>query len=353
MKFFQKLILMFAVLLTSATVSTAQTLVAPSPVQWYTMEQADSLFAIQPRPLFIDVYTEWCGWCTHMMKTTFAHAGIAGFMNNNFYNVRFDAETFDTITFQGKTYTNPGGANKPKHDLAKYLLSGRYSFPTIVYMARNKQFYPIPGYMGVPELEPFLVYFAEDLNTAVNLEDFDRYFKMSYRKNYEKKVIDAIPANMRPDSTGVVKWQSFAQAEKLSKETGKPIFVSAYTTWCQSCRVADSTNYRSKIIADMLNTNFIPVKFDAASTESVTFFGNTFKPGGQFQPHEFVKTYMKTSYQMPTLLFINSAGQQITEIHGFIPPAPMETILSFFAAKAYETQKYDDYRKIFVNKIKY
>jgi len=353
MKYFQTLILSFALVFAVSSGGKAQTLVSPSPVQWYSIEQADSLFNLQPRPLFIDVYTEWCGWCEHMMKTTFAHPGIAGFMNNNFYNVRFDAETFDTLTFHGKTYTNPGGANKPKHDLAKYLLSGRYSFPTIVYMSRNKQFYPIPGYKGISELEPFLVYFSEDLNTAVNLEDFDRYFKSSYPKNYEKKVMDAIPANLRPDTTGVVKWYTFEEAEKLSKQTGKPIFLSAYTTWCQSCRVADSINFRSKIIADILNTNFIPVKVDAASTQSITFFGNTFNSGGQFQPHEFVKAYMKTSYQMPAFVFINSAGQQITEIHGFIPPAPMETILNFFAAKAYEKQKYDEYRKTFINQIKY
>ena len=51
--------------------------------------------------MFIDVYTDWCGWCKHMMKTTFANKGIANYINTQYIPVRFDAETLDTITFRG------------------------------------------------------------------------------------------------------------------------------------------------------------------------------------------------------------------------------------------------------------
>lgn len=334
-------------------ISLSQEIIEPSDVKWYSIEEADSLLKIQAKPLFIDVYTEWCGWCKHMMKTTFAHKGIANFMNMNFINVRFDAETLDTITFLNKTYTNPGVGRKPKHDLAKFLMNGRFSFPTIVYMGRDKKFYPIPGYKSVPEIEAFLVFFAENLYTSVSLNDFDRYFKCAYKKSFEKKVMNTIPDSLRPDTTGNIKWYSLAEAEKLSKETGKLIFINAYTNWCQSCRVADSTNYRINVIAEIINKNFIPVKFDAASTENLNFFGKTFKAGPKGAPHELTRAYLKQSFQMPTLLFINNKGQQITELHGFIPPAALESILSYFAEKAYANKKYEDYRKSFINKVKY
>jgi len=125
------------------------------------------------------------------------------------------------------------------------------------------------------------------------------------------------------------------------------------TTWCQSCKIHEAVNFKSKVLADIINENFIPVKFDGASADSVTFFGNKFMPAQQYQPHQLVQAYMKTSYQMPATLFINSSGQLITEIHGFIPPAPFEIMLNYFASKAYTTTKYDDYRAGFVNKIKY
>ena len=62
---------------------------------------------------------------------------------------------------------------------------------------------------------------------------------------------------------------------------------------------------------------------------------------------------MKQSFKMPAQLFINNKGQQVTELHGFIPPATLEGILSYFAEKAYTAKKFDDYRKTFQSKIKY
>ncbi len=329
----------------------SQEIIAPSDIKWYSIEEADSIFKVAPKPMFIDVYTEWCGWCKHMMKTTFANKGIASYINQNFIPVRFDAETFDTLTFMGKTYTNPGVGSKPKHDLAKYLLGGRFSFPTIVYIARNKQIYPIPGYQKTAELEPFLVYFAENLYGNISLQDFDRYFKCAYPKNYEKKTLDAIPPAKRTDTTGIVKWYSLAEAEQLSKTKHKLIYISFSTSWCHSCKVSDSVNFKSKVIADYLNEHYIPVKTDAASQETITFFGNTFKPNGKGQPHQIVQAYMKESYQMPTSLFVNTRGQRIAEIHGFIPPAVFEVLITYFATSAYTHQKFEDYKKTFENKI--
>ncbi|NJO91562.1 MAG: hypothetical protein HC831_23315 [Chloroflexia bacterium] len=56
---------------------------------------------------------------------------------------------------------------------------------------------------------------------------------------------------------------------------------------------------------------------------------------------------------MPAQLFINDKGQQITELHGFIPPSTLESILSYFAGDDFGKKKFDEYRKDYVNKIKY
>ena len=32
-------------------------------IQWLTMEEAEAKIKKEPRKIFIDVYTDWCGWC--------------------------------------------------------------------------------------------------------------------------------------------------------------------------------------------------------------------------------------------------------------------------------------------------
>ncbi len=41
-------------------------------VRWLSWEEAIELSKEDPRKIVIDVYTEWCGWCKKMDKTTFA-----------------------------------------------------------------------------------------------------------------------------------------------------------------------------------------------------------------------------------------------------------------------------------------
>lgn len=69
------------------------------PIKWLTFEEAEKLDSAENRPFLIDVYTDWCGWCKRMMATTFHNRQLASYINQNFYCVRFDAETQDTIQF--------------------------------------------------------------------------------------------------------------------------------------------------------------------------------------------------------------------------------------------------------------
>jgi len=34
-----------------------------SKVKWYTLQEAEKLTRQDPRPMFIDTFTDWCGWC--------------------------------------------------------------------------------------------------------------------------------------------------------------------------------------------------------------------------------------------------------------------------------------------------
>jgi len=331
--------------------SFSQKIVEPSSIKWYTIEQADSLFKINPRPMLIDVYTDWCGWCKYMMKTTFANKGIAAYVNNSFYPVRFDAEGYDTITYQGKTYVNKGVGRKPKHDFANYILKGRFSFPTIVYIDRQRNMYQIPGYMEIKDIEPLLVYFNEEINQTMNYDNWKFLYQNNYPKNF-KEELEKDTLSVKPDTSGIVKWYSVKEASELCVKNDKSMLIYLQTDWCQSCKVEGGVVFRNPVIAKLINDNFYAINFNAASQENITFFGQKLSGNGKGAPHKLTREILQQSFKFPAFVFINAKKQKINEVHGFLTSYQLERILSYLKDKKYKSQKFEDFVKDFKGEIK-
>lgn len=146
-------------------------------IKWYTFQEAIKLNEQSPRKIFIDIYTDWCGWCKELDKNTFSNPQIAEYLNKNYYPVKFNAETKEVISYKNKEYKNNGTGSRPPHDLAIALLNGRLSYPSAAYLDdQNNLLTIVPGYMTPRDLEPILVFFAEDHYKTTKWEDFKAKF---------------------------------------------------------------------------------------------------------------------------------------------------------------------------------
>jgi thioredoxin-related protein len=152
---------------------------ATSFIHWYTLEEAQALSDKEPRKLFVDMYTSWCGWCKVMDANTFANPTIAKYMNEHYYCVKFDAETRDTVIFNGQQFINRGGANqRSANDFAIQALQGRLSYPSFVFIDKTRtQFTIMQGYQPADKFEPYMHYYGEGKEKEISFEDFLKTFK--------------------------------------------------------------------------------------------------------------------------------------------------------------------------------
>ena len=144
-------------------------------INWMTLQEAVKLNETAPKKIFIDVFTDWCGWCKRMDQTTFRNEDVINYMNENYYAVKLDAEMNDTIVFGGYTYINEGGKNgrKGTHQLAAALLQGRLSYPSYVFMNEKNQILTVaPGFMEAKNFLPVLKYIGSDAYLNQSYNDF-------------------------------------------------------------------------------------------------------------------------------------------------------------------------------------
>ena len=130
-------------------------------VEWMTFEEAVEKSKTTKKKIFIDVYTDWCGWCKVMDKNTFSQPEIAKYLNENFYPVKLNAEQKEDIEFRGYTFKFIARGKKGYHELAASLLQNKLSFPTVVFLDEDfKMLQPLPGYHKPDFFEKVVKYYG-------------------------------------------------------------------------------------------------------------------------------------------------------------------------------------------------
>lgn len=153
-------------------------LIAQTKINWMTIEQAQTAMKTQPKKIFIDTYTDWCGWCKKMDALTFTDKKIVDYVNANYYAVKFNAEQKDAITFNGKVYKFVENGGRGYHELANFLLQGRFSYPTTVYLNEKLELLtPVPGYLDVPQLDLILHYFGSGAYLTTDYATYQKNYK--------------------------------------------------------------------------------------------------------------------------------------------------------------------------------
>ena len=158
-----------------------------TPIKWMTFEEAVEKTKTEKRKIFIDIFTDWCGWCKVMDKSTFPDAQIAKLLNEKFYAVKLDAEQTNDVIFRGKAFKYVEVGGRGYHQLAASLLNNQMSYPNFVFLDEEFNIIPIyqgstslPGYRKPQEFHIFLNFVGEDVYQKMNINEYQKEYKSPY-----------------------------------------------------------------------------------------------------------------------------------------------------------------------------
>lgn len=175
----QKVTIFFIAVLSAFILFSSFAKEGKEKVKWLTATELQAAYKSTPKPILVDVYTDWCGWCKVMDRETYSNPKVAAYINEHYYAIKFDAERKDSVQWWNKKYGyNP---DNRANDLAVYFLGGQMSFPTTVFIASpDAQPAPLAGFLKPKEIEPPLKYFGDGHYKSKNFPEFMKGFNASW-----------------------------------------------------------------------------------------------------------------------------------------------------------------------------
>ena len=303
-------------------------------VKWLSVKEAQELNKKQPKPFLIDVYTDWCGWCKHMMKTTYSNPNLANYINSFFYPIKFNAETKDTIEYNGVVYKPTSKAPKTPHELAIKFLGNNLSYPSTIFVSNNFEYNLLSqGYLEDKKIEPLLVYTVENVFKSTNYDDFSKQFTHTFYDTIFPK--------------GNLKYTSWQEVEKNLKKKPKKTLINIWANFCNSCKVQNATTLKDSAIASYIAKHFNIVNLDAESNDTLYYKGEKhFKQLVNGYPlNTFAVRVSNNRLQFPTIAILDEQATTIDALNVFLTPQNLMPILHFYAEDHYKKTSWADYIK--------
>jgi thioredoxin 1 len=108
------------------------------------------------------------------------------------------------------------------------------------------------------------------------------------------------------DTTPPLQWGTdLNQTIQQAKSTNKSIFVDFYADWCAYCKEMDEVTYTDPQVKEKLTQNYVLLKVDVDENPDVS---------SKYQ-----------AYGLPTMLILDSNGNEVTRISGFQSPEQLLT----------------------------
>ena len=123
-----------------------------APVAWRGWNEGLAAASGGTKPVIVDVYTDWCGWCKRMDRDVYARSDVSEYLNEHFVMVRLNAESAERVNYAGRS-------------LAARALAGSFEvtgYPTTIFLKPDgTHLVNVPGYIPADKFLKLVRYIGD------------------------------------------------------------------------------------------------------------------------------------------------------------------------------------------------
>ncbi|PKL80568.1 MAG: hypothetical protein CVV27_00175 [Candidatus Melainabacteria bacterium HGW-Melainabacteria-1] len=153
----------------------------------------------------------------------------------------------------------------------------------------------------------------------------------------------AVQTNSNADlavEPAAMRWNAYNAGLDSAKSRNKYVMVQFYATWCGYCKKMDQEVFTDSKVLGTLDKHFVPIRVVESSEQKVSYQGKSVS--------EKELTAMHGVQGFPTMVFMNTEGEVIGKIPGYVPPEEMNGILGFISSESYKKMDFPTYKAKFM-----
>jgi thioredoxin-related protein len=125
-------------------------------INWISLEKAKKYAKKYDKNILVFFYKKDCPYCEEMKRETLSDQSVIDLINNNFFPVKIDSRTKDTIYYNNKAFGNQQPASSGRHDwrhdfyheVARFNQKGKELTTTPTIVLFNSKFEKLTVFPG-------------------------------------------------------------------------------------------------------------------------------------------------------------------------------------------------------------
>lgn len=134
-------------------------------LSWVKYDKGLAQAAKENKPILIDFYTNWCGWCKKMDRDTFANDSVAKYLGDKFITVKVNAESNDPLVLKSGSIS--------ERDLARSF--GVKGYPTYFFLKSNgDKIFNVASYFPPDNFIKLLRYIGDEHYKTKTIQEYSK-----------------------------------------------------------------------------------------------------------------------------------------------------------------------------------